>query len=133
MTTTFADGEQAGGNNGHGDGQRTAICLPKAGRPGDYTPGRSPFCPACGQPFAEHLGLVGTCGLWQEEKARVAVLEEEQKILIQERKSDRRTMEILRDSRDRYRRMAGISSDHDTAESVREKFSEGEGEGCGHE
>jgi hypothetical protein len=75
MTTTFADGEQAGGNNGHGDGQRTATCLPKAGRPGDYTPGRSPFCPACGMPFAEHLGLVGTCGLLQEAKAYAAALE----------------------------------------------------------
>ena len=68
-----------------------------------------------------------------ELRARVAVLEEEQKILTQERNSDRRTMELLRDARDRYKRMAGISSDHDTAESVREKFSEGEGEGCGHE
>jgi len=70
---TFADGEQAG-DKGHGDGSH-ADCLPKAGRPGDYTPGRSPFCPACGQPFAEHLGLIGTCGLLQEAKAYAAALE----------------------------------------------------------
>jgi hypothetical protein len=65
-----------------------------------------------------------------ELRARVAVLEEEQKILVQERNSDRRTMELLRESRDRYKRMAGISSDWETAESVRDKFSAGEGEGC---
>jgi len=64
-----------------------------------------------------------------ELRARVAVLEEEQKILVQERNSDRRTMELLRESRDRYKRMAGISSDWETAESVRDKFSAGEGEG----
>ena len=68
-----------------------------------------------------------------ELRARVAVLEEEQKILVQERNSERRTMELLRESRDRYKRMAGISSDHDTSESVRDKYSPGEGEGCGHE
>jgi hypothetical protein len=79
MTTTFADGEQAGENNGHGDDQRTAICLPSAGRPGDYTPGRSPFCPACGQPFAEHLSLVGTCSLYQQAKQNVALLEQQLK------------------------------------------------------
>jgi len=73
MTTTFANGEQAGETR-HGDGLH-ADCLPKAGRPGDYTPGRSPFCPACGQPFAEHLGLIGTCGLLQEAKAYAAALE----------------------------------------------------------
>jgi hypothetical protein len=65
-----------------------------------------------------------------ELRARVAVLEEEQKILVQERNSDRRTMEILRESRDRYKRMAGISDDWETAESVRDKYSPGEGEGC---
>jgi len=68
-----------------------------------------------------------------ELRACVAVLEEEQKILVQERNSDRRTMEILRWSRDYYKRMAGISDDWETAESVREKYSPGEGEGCGHE
>jgi hypothetical protein len=73
MTTTFANGEQAG-EKGHGDGSH-ADCLPRAGRPGDYTPGRSPFCPACGQPYAEHLGLVGTCDLLQEAKAYAAALE----------------------------------------------------------
>jgi hypothetical protein len=73
MTTTFANGEQAG-DKGHGDGSH-ADCLPKAGRPGDYTPGRSPFCPACGQPYAEHLGLVGTCGLLQQAKGHVASLQ----------------------------------------------------------
>ena len=74
--TTFADGEQAGENKGPGEFPRHADCLPRAERPGDYTPGRSPFCPACGQPYAEHLGLVGTCGLLQEAKAYAAALEE---------------------------------------------------------
>jgi len=70
---TFANGEQAGETR-HGDGLH-ADCLPEAGRPGDNTPGRSPFCPACGMPFAEHLGLVGTCGLLQQAKAHVADLQ----------------------------------------------------------
>ena len=65
-----------------------------------------------------------------ELRACVAVLEEEQKILAQERNSDRRTIEILRWSRDYYKRMAGISDDWETAESVRDKYSAGEGEGC---
>jgi hypothetical protein len=77
MTTTFANGEQAGETR-HGDGLH-ADCLPKAGRPGDYTPGRSPFCPACGQPYAEHLGLVGTCSLYQQAKQNVALLEQQLK------------------------------------------------------
>ena len=65
-----------------------------------------------------------------ELRAEVAMLREEQKILVRERNGDRRTIEILRESRDRYKRMAGISSDWETAESVRDKFSAGEGEGC---
>jgi len=65
-----------------------------------------------------------------ELRACVAVLEEQQKILAQERNSDRRTIEILRWSRDYYKRMAGISDDWETAESVRDKYSAGEGEGC---
>ena len=69
---TFADGEQAG-DKGPGDGSH-ADCLPEAGRPGDNTPGRSPFGPACGMPYAEHLGLVGTCGLLQEQKAQNAAI-----------------------------------------------------------
>jgi hypothetical protein len=77
--TTFADGEQAGENKGPGEFPRHADCLPRAERPGDYTPGRSPFCPACGQPYAEHLGLVGTCSLYQQAKQNVALLEQQLK------------------------------------------------------
>lgn len=68
-----------------------------------------------------------------ELRARVAVLEEEQKIFVRKRSEDARTMQLLREARDRYKRMAGISSDWDTMESVREKFSAGEGEACGDE
>ena len=40
-----------------------------------------------------------------------------------ERDADRRTIELLRESRDGYKRMAGVSPDWETAESVRDKFS----------
>ena len=46
--------------------------------------------------------------------------------LERERDADRRTIELLREARDGYKRMAGVSPDWQTAESVRDKFSPGE-------
>ena len=54
------------------------------------------------------------------------VLANKQVEFKRERDADRRTIELLREARDGYKRMAGVSPDWQTAESVRDKFSPGE-------
>ena len=63
--------------------------------------------------------------------ALAEVLANKQVEFKRERDADRRTIQLLRESRDGYKRMAGVSPDWETAESVRDKFSPGED--CGDE